>query len=78
MTSDINDFMLNLLCIQDCLGQQMDQKSQEIGRLEAQAQKAKQDVEKAEQVNNDLKGKILNKDLEIESVQVSIKSIGYI
>ncbi len=49
---------------------QLDNKCQEISRFEADLKKCKNDVSLAEQVNNELRGKMMDKELEVECLQV--------
>ena len=50
---------------------QLDNKCQEISRFEAEIKKLKGDVSQADQANNDLRGRMMDKELEIESLQVT-------
>ena len=54
---------------------QLDNKCQEMSRLEAEIKKLKGDVSQADQANNDLRGRMMDKELEIESLQVTISMI---
>ena len=54
---------------------QLDNKWQEMSRLEAEIKKLKSDVSQADQANNDLRGRMMDKELEIESLQVTISVI---
>ena len=49
---------------------QLDNKCHEMSRLEVETKKLKNDVSQADQVNNDLRGRMMDKELEIESLQV--------
>lgn len=59
--------------LQDQMNFQLDHKTCEVGRLESQVKQQKVDVEKADQANNDIRGKMLDKELEVESLQVTKK-----
>ena len=50
---------------------QLDNKCQEMSRFEAEIKKLKDDVSQADQANNDLRGRMMDKELEIESLQVT-------
>ena len=56
------------------MSMQLDNKCHEMGRLEAENKKLKNDVSQADQANNDLRGRMMDKELEIESLQVNITS----
>ena len=50
---------------------QLDSKSHETSCVESQMKQLKADSEKADQINSDLRGKMMDKQLEVESLQVA-------
>ena len=48
----------------------MEQKCGEIGKLQEEGKKHRAELEKADQVNSELRGKTLDKELEAESLPV--------
>ena len=51
---------------------QLDNKSQEIEKLSQDVKKLKSEVTQAEQVNDNLRAKMMDKELEVESLQVNL------
>ena len=51
---------------------ELDNKCHEMSRLEVDMKELKNYVSQADQVNNDLRGRMMDKELEIESLQVII------
>ena len=55
---------------QEQLSLQLDATSSKVTQLECKLKDAKADVEKADQLNSDLRGQMMDKELEIQSLQV--------
>ena len=65
-----------IILFKENLAAQMEHKCTEITKLQAECKKQQTDLDKAEQVNSDLRGKTLDKELEAESLQVIAAVIG--
>ena len=63
--------LTNLTFVQERLGLHLDNKSHEIARIEGETKKLKEEVARADQVNNNMRAKTMDLELEKESLQVN-------
>ncbi len=71
---EYEDKIAKILKEKEQMSIQLDNKSQEIEKLSLDVKKLKSEVTQADQVNDNLRAKMMDKELEVESLQVNFNT----